>query len=425
MQTKDLIVAKHPLPQHGRASDEIANELVQRKSKDADWQHGRVPLFVFRGDPSAYEVGRAAFNEYFTENALGAARAFPSVKAMEQEVIGMVLDLFHAPVGAAGFMSTGGSESIVLAVLACRNHARALRKDPMHRGNIVAAHSVHPAFDKAARMMDLEVRRVAVNEAFRADVVAIESAIDDDTIMIVGSAPCFPFGTFDPIDALSELAQRRSVWLHVDACVGGFLAPFARSIGREIPAFDFSLPGVHSISADLHKYGYCPKPASTVLYRSADLAAYQPFDFDQWPNGKFVTPTIVGTRPAGAVAGAWATMNYLGQDGYERLAKALLDSIDHYKQSINAIEGLAVLGDPELSIVAFGASTIDIFAVADAMHQRQWQPGLLQQPKAIHRMMSMLHVDSMDQYLADLRTVMKTVGDRGSGSASQSSASYT
>jgi len=424
MHVTDLIIAKHPLPRTGRASEAIADDLVSLKGNDADWQNGRVPLFVFRGDSSAYEVGRAAFNEYFTENALGATRAFPSVKTMEQEVIGMALDLFHAPDGAAGFMSTGGSESIVLSVLACRNHARAQRHDPAHRGNIVAANSVHPAFDKAARMMDLQVRRVAVDPSFRADVGAIEAAIDSDTIMIVGSAPCFPFGTFDPIDALSELAQRRSVWLHVDACVGGYLAPFARSIGRKIPAFDFALSGVNSISADLHKYGYCPKPASTVLYRSAELAAYQPFDFDQWPNGKFVTPTIVGTRPAGAVAGAWATMNYLGWEGYERLAKELLDAIDHYKQSINAIDDLTVLGEPELSIVAFSGPTIDIFAVADAMQQRQWQPGLLQQPRAIHRMMSMLHVDSMDQYLADLRAVVKEVGD-SAGGASQSSASYS
>jgi glutamate/tyrosine decarboxylase-like PLP-dependent enzyme len=403
---QDLVVAPARLPDNGMDREDVLQALRDKKSGDADWQGGRVPLFVFRGSEAAYEMGRDAFFEYFTENALGAGRAFPSVRSMEQEILGMALNLFNAPSQASGFLSTGGTESIILAVQTCRNEARARRGDPAHRGNIVLPASGHPAFDKAAQMMDLTVRRVPLQEDYRGDVSAMADQIDDDTIMLVGSAPCFPFGLFDPIAALSELALERNVWLHVDACVGGYLAPFARNIGYPVPEFDFGLRGVSSMSADLHKYGWGPKPSSTVLYRDASLAAWQPFYFDNWPNGIFVTPTVVGTRPAGGVAGAWATMQMLGRSGYEAIAGELMGAVSRYRETINSIAGLSVVGDPELSIVAYTSDEQDIFAVAQALRDRGWQPGLLQQPRAIHRMMSMLHVDSMDEYLADLKAVV-------------------
>ena len=405
LNPEDLVVAPASLPENGMDRDDVMQALRDNKRGDANWQGGRVPLFVFRGSEAAYEMGRDAFFEYFTENALGAGRAFPSVRSMEQEILGMALNLFQAPGGASGFLSTGGTESIILAVQTCRNEARARRNDPAHRGNLVLPESGHPAFDKAAQMMDLEVRRVPLREDYRADVSAMAEQIDDDTIMLVGSAPCFPFGLFDPIEQLSTLALERSVWLHVDACVGGYLAPFARNIGYPVPAFDFSLEGVKSMSADLHKYGWGPKPSSTVLYRDASLAAWQPFYFDQWPNGIFVTPTVVGTRPAGGVAGAWATMQMLGRSGYEAIAGELLGAVKRYRETINGIPGFSVVGEPELSIVAYTSDQHDIFAVAQALRDKGWQPGLLQRPRAIHRMMSMLHVDSMDEYLADLQTV--------------------
>ncbi|MGB7303319.1 MAG: aspartate aminotransferase family protein [Burkholderiaceae bacterium] len=405
-----LIVPRLSFPEKGRTHDAVLQELRERKQGDADWPGGRVPLFVFRGNDDAFNIGRDAFIEYFTENALGAARAFPSVRGMEQEVIGMVLDLFHAPARAAGFMTTGGTESIILAVQACRNHARAQRDDPHHRGNIVAAESAHPAFDKAAGLMDLTVRRVPVDASFRANPERMRASIDDNTIMLVGSAPCFPFGVFDPITGLASLAKEKQLWLHVDACVGGYLAPFAVMLGRDIPAFDLGVDGVSSLSADLHKYGYCPKPASTVLYADASLAAYQPFQFDRWPNGNFTTSTIVGTRPAGGVAGAWATLQLLGSTGYQQVAGQLLAAIDQYCKGVNALPGLSVLGQPELAIVAFTSEDRDIFSLAQALQALGWQPGLLQNPRAIHRMMSMLHVNSMDAYLSDLARTLPGVG---------------
>lgn len=411
-------------PRAGRPQGEILAEMRGMKSKDADWQHGRVPLYVFKGTDEAAEIGRSAFFEFFTENALGGRRAFPSVKRMEDEVIQMALDLFHAPDDARGFMTTGGTESIVQAVQTCRNYERERRGDPAHRGNIVAAESVHPAFNKAANLMDLTVRRVPVGPDLRADVGAIEAAIDEDTILLVGSAPSFPYGAIDPISAIGELAERRNIWLHVDACVGGYLAPFAKQIGRDIPDFDFAVSGVSSMSADLHKFGFCPKPASTVFYRTAAKARMHTFDFNEWPNGKFVTDTLVGTRPAGGVAAAWATFNFLGAEGYRRIAKELLDFVDAYKTGVSDIAGLQILGKPHLSIVAYGSDQLDIFRVAEVMGEKGWLPGLVQKPKGIHRMMSMIHVPSLEEYLSDLRAAVGVVRQAGSSQSASIKATY-
>jgi glutamate/tyrosine decarboxylase-like PLP-dependent enzyme len=400
-------------PATGQAKDDVLAALKALKINDIDWKNGRVPLYLFDAGEDAYEMGRDAFFEFFKENALGRTRAFPSVLKMETDIIDMGLGLLHGGDRACGFMTTGGTESIIQAVQSCRDRARKHRGDPSHRGNIVAPLSVHPAFEKAARLMDLEVRRVPVGADFRVTPAAIEAGMDDDTIMIVGSAPCFPYGVIDPIAELGALAERREVWLHVDACVGGYIAPFARMIGRDIPAFDFEVPGVCSISADLHKFGFCPKPASTVYYRDSDCAEFHAFKFDAWPSGLFYTPTICGTRPAGGVAAAWAMFHFLGIEGYKRIATELMTFIDEYRAGIEAIPGLKVLGNPHLSLVAFTAEDLDIYRVAELMSARGWLPGLLKQPKAIHRMMSLLHEPALDEYLADLRIAVDQV--RASG----------
>jgi len=397
------------LPESGRAQGDILAQMRDFKGGDVDWKSGRAPLYVFKATDEAYEVGRAGFFEYFSENALGARRAFPSVKRMEDEIVEMTLELFHAPDGAQGFMTTGGTESIILAIQTCRDWSRVRRGNPQHRGNIVASETVHPAFNKGAKLMDLEVRRAPVGADLRMDLAAVEALIDDDTIMIVGSAPNFPYGIIDPIRELGVIAGRRGVWLHVDACVGGYLAPFARMIGRTIPDFDFGVPAVCSLSADLHKFGFCPKPASTVFYRDADKGQHHMFDADVWPNGRFLTSTIVGTRPAGGVAGAWATLQHLGVDGYKKIAAALMTFVDAYQDGIRATQGLKILGHPDLSIVSFGSDEFDVFRVAELMSEKGWLSGLTQKPKGIHRMMSMFHEPVLEEYLDDLRAATGVV----------------
>lgn len=396
-------------PEHGRSVEAVLQDLRSFKSGDSDFQRGRVPLFFFKATDEVYDLGKAAFFEYFAENALGGKRAFPSVKRMEEEVIAMALDLFHAPPEAEGFMTTGGTESIVQAIQTCRDWTRKQRKDPGFRGNIVAPRSVHPAFEKGGRLMDIEVRRAPVGKDFRADIDSMSRLIDDDTMMIVGSAPCFPYGVVDPIESIAEIARKRSLWLHVDACVGGYIAPFVRMIGRDVPDFDLGVAGVSSLSADLHKFGFCPKPASTVFYSSADKAACHNFDFDGWPNGRFVTGTIVGTRPAGGIAAAWAVFNHLGIDGYKRIASDVMAFVDAYKAGVEDIEALRVIGKPHLSIVAFGSDEVDVFRVAEVMSEKGWLPGLVQEPKAIHRMMSLVHAPVNDEYLSDLRAAVGVV----------------
>lgn len=396
-------------PEHGTPADTLLAELGALKTNDIDWKGGRSPLFVFKASDAVSEIGRAAFNAYFDENALGGKRAFKSVGHMEAEVVAMALDLFKAPAGGAGAMTTGGTESIVLAVKTARDFGRRERGLSGRKLNIVLPETAHPAFDKAALLMDLVVRRVPVAADLGADVEAMARAADGETIMIVGSAPCFPYGVIDPVTELSEMAVRRGLWLHVDACVGGYLAPFARDIGYPIPAFEFSLPGVSSMSADLHKYGFCPKPASTVLYRSAALKAHQTFDLDVWPNGPFVTDTIVGTRPAGGVAAAYAVLRHLGREGYRRHAREVMGMRDAYKADIEAIPGMLVRGAPHLAILAFGADDTDMMQVGTEMAARGWLPGLVRRPPSLHLMMSMLHAPARERYVADLAAAVDKV----------------
>lgn len=406
----------------GRPRAQVLNELAHMRDHDIDWRAGRASAFVFSAGEDIRELGKIAYNEYFTENALGARRAFGSLLRMENEVIAMGLDLFHAPEGAAGNMTTGGSESIILAVKTCRDWTRRTR-GPDFRGTILLPDSGHPAFEKAAALMDLRIRRIPLADGYRADPVATARAIDAETMLIVGSAPCFSYGTIDPIAALSEVALAHGVWLHVDACVGGWIAPFVADIGRPVPRFDFALEGVKSISADLHKFGFCPKPASTVFYRSAELQSAQEFVFDSWPSGRYATQTLVGTRPGGAVAAAWTVLRHLGRKGYRRIAREVMSVRDAYLDGLRAIPGMAIRGAPELANIAFGCDDIDMGKVATLMSQRGWMPGQLRTPPSLHLMLSLHHEPAREAYLRDVAECVALVR-AGATDAKASGAAY-
>lgn len=405
------------LPETPLSPTAVLDTLQKMSADDIDWRRGRTPLYVFKTSGEVQQTARAAFNMYFDENALGARRAFASIQRMEADIVDIGLSLFNAPAEGAGFVTTGGTESIICAVKAARTASGEGKSE--RRRNLVVPETAHPAFRKAAELLCLEERRVPVAADYKADPAALADACDDDTIMIVASAPCFPYGVIDPIGEIGDFARSRGLWLHVDACVGGYLAPFARELGRDIPPFDFAVPGVISISADLHKYGYTPKPASTIFYRSADFAKLQRFDYpDCWPSGFYGTATIAGSRPGGAVAGAWATLHSLGHPGYLSATKELLDIVDGYIAGLKAIPGISIVGDPQLANIAFTHSDADMGRVATLLSERGWLSGMLSRPKALHLMMSFVHGIAREDYLRDVRECVAEVL-RGSAAKSQ------
>ncbi|MCE9649666.1 MAG: aspartate aminotransferase family protein [Parvibaculum sp.] len=395
-----------PLPEKGTDWETLKREMEKRGANDVKWRDGKTAVYVFNAGPDVERVQKEAYALFQSENGLGPM-AFPSLKQMEDEVVRNGLALLHAPEGAAGNITSGGTDSITMAMKTARDFARK-EKGMTGIPNVVLPYSAHPAFDKAAKVMEIEVRRVPLGADFLADVEAMGKAADERTVMIVGSAPCFPYGLIDPIEKLGALAEARGLWLHVDACVGGYIAPFVRMNGGDVPPFDFEVPGVSSMSADLHKYGYCAKGASTVLFRTEALRAHMIFDTDTWPGGRMVTPTLAGTRPGGAIAAAWAVMNFLGVEGYRAKHKQVTDAREKIEAGVKAL-GFRVLGKPALGLVAFTRDDLDCMAIWGKLFERGWFTSLTTEPKGLHLMLSPFHLQVADTYLADLAWAVEEV----------------
>jgi len=407
------------LPERSESWEALRERLVGLGRNDVDWRGKRSAVYVFHPGEDVLEVAKQAYALYQSENALGPA-AFPSLQRMEREVVEMATDLLHAPAEATGNMTSGGTESILLAVKSCRDAAAARGVD-VRGAKIVVPRTAHLAFDKAAHYLGLSIERVPVGADLCADPDAMRAAIDDRTILLVGSAPCFPYGLVDPIPALGEIARAHDLWLHVDACVGGYLNPFAELEGVALPEWDFRVDAVTTISADLHKYGYAAKGASTILHRSPETHAHQVFRADAWPAGGMTTPTVAGTRPGGAIASAWAVMHYLGVEGYRDKTRRILSARRRLVDGLSAM-GLRVLGRPELSLFAYGMAEDDptsIYAVWKGLHDRGWFSGVVQAPDGIHLMLSPSHDEVVEDYLADVAAALAEArassGARASG----------
>ncbi len=396
-------------PEQGLAAEPLFAQMEQARSTDVDWKRGRLGLYVHYAGEDVLAVAREAYLRFFSENALGP-KAFPSLKRFEDDIVAWTASILQAGSAASGVVTSGGTESIFLAMKTARDWARAERPAITGVPEVVAPVSAHPAFDKSAHYLGLRVRRVPLRADFRADAEAMARAVSPATIMVVGSAPAFPHGVIDPIPDLARLARERGLWMHVDACVGGFLAPFARRIGYPIPPFDFAVEGVSSMSADLHKYGFTAKGASTLLLADAGMRRHLVFEFDGWPRGRYASPTFAGTRPGGAIAAAWAVMRHLGAEGYSRLARAIMGARDRWMAGIEAIEGLQVVGRPDLSVFGFTGRDVDMFAVAEQMTARGWFVSTMSEPPGIHLgMPTMAHVPHVDEYLADLAAAVAAV----------------
>jgi sphinganine-1-phosphate aldolase len=388
------------LPKTKRSREDVLSELRAMHADDARWKDGRTFSLVYYVDEDHSRLLREAYGEFLSENGLSPI-AFPSLRRMECEVVSMAAELFHGDADVVGTMTTGGTESIMMVVKAAREWAR--HEKNIARPEMIVPTTVHPAFEKAAHYFDVEVRHAPVGPDFRVDVREVERLITPNTALIVGSAPPYPHGVVDPITELAALARARGLLCHVDACLGGFFLPFAKKLGRDIPPFDFEVPGVTSLSADLHKYGYAAKGASVVLCRDRALRRHQFYTYADWPGGLYASPSMTGTRPGGAIAAAWAVMHYLGEEGYLDNARRILATTDKLKAGIQAIPGLRVLGEPHIGVFAFSSDSLNVYELGDAMEARGWKLDRQQTPPALHCMITPAHERVADMLLSDLK----------------------
>ena len=392
----------------GESWAEVEAALDEARAGDKLWNDPRNLRAAYDAGDDVIRVATEAFNRHLGDNVIFSTSSYPSLRRYEDDVVAMVLELMNAPEGASGSITTGGTESIVVAVKAAREWAREHRPQAT-APEIIVPRTGHPAFNRAADMLGLKVVRLAESPAFRADVAAMARAVTENTVMLVGSAPPYPLGVVDPLPEIAALAEAHGLWLHVDACLGGFVLPFVQDLGHAVPTFDFSLAPVTSISADLHKYGYSGRGASALLLRDRAYARYQRFEFDDWPAGLYSTMGLAGSRNGGPVASAWAVMRYLGYDGYRERVEKILAIKQRFFDGIDAIEGLCVWGAPEGGHFSFGSPEIDIFAVADVMAERGWLCARAREPKALVLILNIQHAAIVEAYLADLAAAAAAV----------------
>ncbi|KAI4383626.1 hypothetical protein MLD38_009438 [Melastoma candidum] len=393
--------------------DRVVEMMKVDKESDVVWQ-GKCSGTVYIGG-SESEGHFALINEacsMFSHTNPLHLDVFPSVARYEAEVVAMTGALLGSKEKASGGqvcgnMTSGGTESILLAVKTSRDYMKATKG--ITSPEMIIPESAHSAYDKAAQYFKIKLWRVPVDKEYRADVKAIRRYISKNTIMVVGSAPGFPHGIIDPIEELGELASRNKICLHVDLCLGGFVLPFARKLGFPVPPFDFSVNGVTSISVDVHKYGLAPKGTSVVLYRNHDIRKHQFVAVTEWSGGLYISPSIAGSRPGGLIAGAWAAMMSLGLEGYMNHTRAIMEASKKIEKGIKEIPELFVVGRPDMTIVAFGSNVLDIFEVNDIMSTKGWHLNALQRPNSIHICVTLQHVPVVEAFLTDLKESVDTV----------------
>ena len=393
------------LSQKGISKKELLDAMQAARANDVNWKEGRTFSLVYYAGEELSNVAKEAYNLYFHENGLNPM-AFQSLRKFETEVVSMTSDLLHGDEKVVGSLTSGGSESILMAVKAYRDFARKM-KPHITEPEILIPNTVHAAFEKAAHYFGVKAIRIPVNDQYEVDVEKMREAITPNTILLVGSAPNYPQGVMDPIEALGALAIKAGLPLHVDACLGGYIIPFVEKLGYDIQPFDFRVEGVTSISADVHKYGYAAKGVSVLLYRDEELRRSQYFAYAEWPGGLFVSPTMTGTRPGGAIAAAWAIMNYLGLEGYLKLADKTMQTTEKFLKGIALIPELTILGEPQASIFSLSSEDVNILVVADVMEAKGWHMDRQQFPTSLHFMITPAHENIVDQFIEDLRAAVQ------------------
>ena len=396
------------MPLKGRPAAEVLAELKTFAADDPDYKHGRLWSLVYYQDDAYADFLGAAYNSFSAANGLNPT-VFKSLKRFENDIIAATAELLHGTPEVCGVVTSGGTESCLLAVKTYRDLAREKRR--VTRPEMILPVTAHVAWFKASEYFGVKVRLLPLDQDLRADVTKLKRLINRNTVMILGSAPEYPHGTIDPIGAFGELALKHGIPLHVDACVGGFILPFMAMNGRKLPLWDYRVPGVTSISADIHKYGFASKGASTITYRNLDYLKHQMFVYQDWPGGVFASPALLGTRPGGAYAAAWAAMQHMGKSGYRDLARRTCKAFDEMRKGITKVPGLYVMGEPSGPLLGYGSNDpdVNIYAVGDQMDAKGWQINRLQNPDGLHAMITAQHLDVMDDYLRDLSEAVATV----------------
>ena len=402
-----------PLPKNGIAAETLLQQLDALAAHDVDWKSGRAFSLAYHAGPEVLALANAALAKFQSTNALNVA-AFPSLRRMQAEVVDIVADLLHGGPDAAGFMTSGGTESILLAVKAARTRGR---ERGITAPEMVLPTTAHAAFEKGAAYFDVRSVRVPVGADYKADASAMAAALTPQTVLLVASAPSYPQGVIDSVQQIAALAAARDINCHVDACMGGITLPMLERLGQAVTPFDFRLPGVTSMSVDLHKYGYTAKGASVIVHRTKALRKQQTFSTDNWLGGLYASSGVLGTKSGGPIAAAWAVLHHLGEDGYLRLTRVARAATLLLLEGLREIPGLRVLGDPEATLVAFTIDDADVFTVGEALAARGWVLDQQQPPPSLHCTVNAVHAPVIPALLADLRAVLavvRTGGARGS-----------
>lgn len=393
------------LPKTGTPAAEILAQLDAFKVKDVDWRAGRAFSLAYHAGDDVLDLAHAAYERFMSDNALNTA-AFPSLGKMQAEVVAMVADLLHGGTEASGFMTSGGTESILMAVKAARSRGK---RQGIGAPEMVLPTSAHAAFEKGAEYFGVKSVRVPVGADYRADVAAMECALTPQTVLLVASAPQYPQGVIDPVAAIAALAQQRDINCHVDACMGGITLPMMERLGYPIAPFDFRVPGVTSISVDLHKYGYTAKGASVIVHRNRALRKDQTFVTDNWLGGLYASSGVQGTKSGGPIAAAWAVMQYLGEEGYLRLTRSACEATAALLAGVRALPGVSILSNPDATLAAFTFADLDAFAVGAALWRRGWYVDQQQPPPSLHCTVNAVHATTIPAFLSALQEAMTEV----------------
>ena len=394
----------YSLPKQGLPSEEVLRRVREFRAKDPTFERGQMTAYSMMGSHELQSVLENAYSVYFFQNAL-IRRFLPGMRQMEEQLREISGSLLSG--GAAGVrvrFTSGGSESLFCGFHAAREWARE-RYPHITRPEVIAPYSAHATISKACHYLGLKLTRVPVGQDYRADVRAMSAAIGPNTVALAGSAPSWPYGKIDPINEIAALGQRRNLWVHVDACVGGYLAPFVARLGYPLPAWDFSVPGVKSISADLHKYAYAPKPASTIAYASEELLPYHNVPASDWPSATYLTEGMIGSRPAGAIAASWAAFHYLGEEGFLDYARRTMETKERL------VEGLKRLGmkpwDTDLCLLLFETAELPAEMVVGALTEAGWPCMGTQRPPMVQLIVDPLVESVVDEYLEDLERILR------------------